>query len=676
MGRAFIKSVSDMQYADAILVSWVDNRTSDCCTWERIKCNATTGRWTLMTLFVPFQELHVLDLSDNRFEGWEENKAYNTSRSLKQLKILNIGYNSFNESLVPLLTSLTSLTSLFLQRNLEVLDLSGNRITGSLIMQGRTFDSFQQTLLFCLTFVHFLSGILKNLVELNINENEFDGLLPQCLSNLTYLRVLDLSSNKLSGNLPLSVIANLTSLEYLSLFDNHFQGSFPLIETENFPWLPKFQLKVLNLRHCNISGTIPRFLQYQLEVGLPNASSLYVLDVSNNMLSGQLPRWIGNFSNLDVLLMSRNSFEGDVSVQLSNLEVARILDISENKLYGPLEFSSNHSSLRHLFLHNNSLSGTISNALLQSSQLTTLDLRDNEFSGNIPHLINEDSNLRALLLRGNNLQGNIPEPLCHLRKLAIVDISYNTLNGSIPSCFTNISLWMEKEVKFMAKNRYESYKGDVLKYMTALDLSSNELNGDIPSEIGNLGEIHALNLSNNFLSGSIPRSFSNLKMTESMDLSYNKLNGQIPPELGELSFLAIFNVSYNNLSGTVPNKGQFANFDESNYRGNPYLCGPAVRKNCSSELPPTPATSAEEDESAIDMVTSHVNNNLFGGKIGDGLNKANSLNFLDVSNNMVSGQIPHCIGRLVKSLVSSNVESNNETMNLIRHDKLAFCHDE
>ncbi|KAH9667088.1 Receptor-like protein 15 [Citrus sinensis] len=809
--KAFIKSVSDMQYADAILVSWVDNRTSDCCTWERIKCNATTGRVMElsldsaiqvdsddvndgfpiinMSLFVPFQELHVLDLSDNRFEGWEENKAYNTSRSLKQLKILNIGYNSFNESLVPLLTSLTSLTSLFLQgnsfsegfkhnkglanlRNLEVLDLSGNRITGSLIVQG-----------IC---------DLKNLVELNINENEFDGLLPQCLSNLTYLRVLDLSSNKLSGNLPLSVIANLTSLEYLSLFDNHFQESFPLsvlanhsrlevfqlsrlqVETENFPWLPKFQLKVLNLRHCNISGTIPRFLQYQydfryidlsdnnlvdtfptwllqnntkleimflfnnfltgnlqlpnskrnllhlvisnnsfisklpenfglilpelvyldmsqnsfegsippsmgymerllfldlssnnfsrdlpkhfltgcvslefmnlshnyfdgqifpkymnlaklvflflndnqftgrLEVGLLNASSLYVLDVSNNMLSGQLPRWIGKFSNLDVLLMSRNSFEGDVSVQLSNLEVARILDISENKLYGPLEFSSNHSSLRYLFPHNNSLSGTIPNALLQSSQLTTLDLRDNEFSGNIAHLINEDSNLRALLLRGNNLQGNIPEPLCHLRKLAIVDISYNTLNGPIPSCFTNISLWMEKEdnressqrveVKFMAKNRYESYKGDVLKYMTGLDLSSNELTGDIPSEIGYLGEIHALNLSNNFLSGSIPRSFSNLKMTESMDLSYNKLNGQIPPELGELSFLAIFNVSYNNLSGTVPNKGQFANFDESNYRGNPYLCGPAVRKNCSSELPPTPATSAEEDESAIDMV--------------------------------------------------------------------------
>ncbi|XP_024036937.1 receptor-like protein 15 [Citrus sinensis] len=844
--KAFIKSVSDMQYADAILVSWVDNRTSDCCSWERIKCNATTGRVMElslgdairvnsvdasdgfpiinMSLFVPFQELHVLDLWNNRFEGWDENKASNTHGISKRLKILNIGYNSFNDSLVPLLTSLTSLTTLLLRanglkegfkpkkglanlRNLEVLDVSGNGLTGSLTMQG-----------IC---------ELKNLVELNLSGNKFDGSLPQCLSNLTYLRVLDLSSNQLSGSLPISVFANLTSLEYLSLSDNKFQGSFSLsvlanhsrlevlqisrlqIETENFPWPPKFQLKVLNLQHCNVSGTIPSFLQYQydlryidlshnnlagtiptwllqnntkleilflfnnfltgrlhlpdskrdllhlvisnnnfigtlpdnfgvilpelvyldmsqnsfvgsippstgymerllfldlssnnfsgelpkqfltgcvslefmnlshnlfvgqifpkymnltqlawlylsdnqftgrLEEGLLNAPSLYILDVSNNMLSGQLPHWAGNFSNLDVLLMSRNSLEGDVSVPLSNLQVTRILDISGNKLYGPLEFSSNHSSLRHLFLHNNSLNGTIPNALLQSSQLTTLDLRDNEFSGNIPHLINEDSNLRALLLRGNNLQGNIPEPLCHLRKLSIVDISCNNLNGSIPSCFTNISLWMEEgdsfngfviwhgilvpfpsmgnyynsilslmlpgedyresservEIKFMAKNRYESYKGDVLNYMTGLDLSSNELTGDIPSEIGLLQELHALNLSHNHFSGSIPRNFSNLKMIESMDLSYNELSGRIPLELSELNYLAIFNVSYNDLLGPVPNSRQFANFDENNYRGNPLLCGPPVLKNCSSDLPPPlPTTPAEEDESAIDKV--------------------------------------------------------------------------
>ena len=114
--KAFIKSVSDMQYADAILVSWVDNRTSDCCSWERIKCNATTG-WVMelslsdairvnsndvsdgfpiinMSLFVPFQELHVLDLWNNRFEGWEENKGKIYERSLHPLFGLNADLSS------------------------------------------------------------------------------------------------------------------------------------------------------------------------------------------------------------------------------------------------------------------------------------------------------------------------------------------------------------------------------------------------------------------------------------------------------------------------------------------------------------------------------------------------------------------------------------------------------
>lgn len=87
-----------------------------------------------------------------------------------------------------------------------------------------------------------------------------------------------------------------------------------------------------------------------------------------------------------------------------------------------------------------------------------------------------------------------------------------------------------------------------------------------------------------------------------MDLSYNKLNGQIPRELGELSFLAIFNMSYNNLSGPTTNTWQFADFDEDNYSGNLHLYGPAVLKNCSSDLPPPPMAPAEEDESVIDMV--------------------------------------------------------------------------
>ncbi|KAI9156776.1 hypothetical protein LWI28_012044 [Acer negundo] len=110
-----------------------------------------------------------------------------------------------------------------------------------------------------------------------------------------------------------------------------------------------------------------------------------------------------------------------------------------------------------------------------------------------------------------------------------------------------------------------------------------------------------MNLSRNFLSGSIPKSFSNLTNIESLDLSNNKLSGRIPTQLTDLNSLAIFNVSFNNLSGPVPDNWQFANFDESNYGGNPRLCGPQIKRSCGSSEPPTPLS--QEDESAIDRVS-------------------------------------------------------------------------
>ncbi|KAJ4718499.1 Receptor-like protein kinase [Melia azedarach] len=93
-------------------------------------------------------------------------------------------------------------------------------------------------------------------------------------------------------------------------------------------------------------------------------------------------------------------------------------------------------------------------------------------------------------------------------------------------------------------------------------------------------------------------------MIESLDLSYNQLSGQIPSQLIDLNFLSNFNLSYNNLWGPTPNAGQFANFDERNYKGNPGLCGPTINRNCTS-VPDSPTTGssnrAEEDESAVDM---------------------------------------------------------------------------
>ena len=129
----------------------------------------------------------------------------------------------------------------------------------------------------------------------------------------------------------------------------------------------------------------------------------------------------------------------------------------------------------------------------------------------------------------------------------------------------------QDQFKFITKNRHNTYKGDILNFMSGLDLSFNNLAGDIPYELGQLSSIHGLNLSYNHLTGFIPKSFSNLSSLESLDLSYNNLSGEIPSELVGLNFLVIFSVAHNNLSGEIIDKNQFGTFDESSYDGSPFL---------------------------------------------------------------------------------------------------------
>ncbi|KAJ0017405.1 hypothetical protein Pint_10207 [Pistacia integerrima] len=174
--RIGLLDLKSFTQSEKILVSWVDDKMSNCCDWERVQCNATTrrviklflhdtmlfsqyyspnGLLTLnLSLFHPFEELESLDLSYNYFAGWHDNKAYDGSRCLKQLKILDLSYNHFNATLLPYLSYLTSLTTLNLKwnnigeglksakqglanlTNLKVLNLGENQINNSLSSLG------------------------------------------------------------------------------------------------------------------------------------------------------------------------------------------------------------------------------------------------------------------------------------------------------------------------------------------------------------------------------------------------------------------------------------------------------------------------------------------------------------------------------------------------------------
>jgi hypothetical protein len=92
--------------------------------------------------------------------------------------------------------------------------------------------------------------------------------------NLILVRIIDLSSNNLSGSIPVD-ISVLSELRFLNLSRNHLMGSIP----EKIGSMK--QLESIDLSRNLLSGEIPP--------SMSNLSFLSYLDLSYNDLSGKIP---------------------------------------------------------------------------------------------------------------------------------------------------------------------------------------------------------------------------------------------------------------------------------------------------------------------------------------------------------------------------------------------------
>ena len=67
-----------------VFPTWTNDTKSDCCRWEEVKCNRSSGRVTVisfglmymkessllnLSLLHPFEDVRILDLGWNRFNG-------------------------------------------------------------------------------------------------------------------------------------------------------------------------------------------------------------------------------------------------------------------------------------------------------------------------------------------------------------------------------------------------------------------------------------------------------------------------------------------------------------------------------------------------------------------------------------------------------------------------------
>ncbi|WOH06710.1 hypothetical protein DCAR_0626138 [Daucus carota subsp. sativus] len=364
-----------------------------------------------------------------------------------------------------------------LSPRLTYLNLSYNHLSGSVPDLSSKLVSYSSLDFNSNQFVGPVPSLPPDLTSLHLSKNMFTGSVSfLCSIANGYFTSLDLSDNKLSGELP-DCWMDMSELVILNLGNNYISGKIP----SSLGSL--YQLQTLNLRHNSLVGELP--------LSMKNCSKLNILDLGNNKFSGIIPAWVGtHLTNLIVLSLRSNEFHGSIPTQMCHLNTIQIMDLSRNNISGKIPVCiSNFTAL----VQSNSSSGAL---VFNISAYEGYYYQGGDYVGNA-------------LVQWKRHESEYKNTLGYLKS---IDLSSNKLVGSIPGEFAS------------------------LKELISLNLSRNSLTGSIIPKIGQLKMLESLDLSQNQLSGLIPKGFVGLNYLSVLDLSYNNLSGKIPSSTQLQSF--------------------------------------------------------------------------------------------------------------------------------------------
>jgi len=319
------------------------------------------------------------------------------------------------------------------------------------------------------------------LITVDLEDNYFEGTLPESLSKVIMLRILLLGNNKFTGTLP-EIYSKLHQLHQINLSHNRFEGEIWDSWTTNLK-----KLRFFAAAHNSLTGTFPDFFGHTRMTGL-------ILD--GNQFEGTLPDDVGEMTGLLDLRISDNKFSGSINV-LSNLQNLETLHLANNEFTGSIpEMFDELFRLHELVLPNNKFTGTIPNTLTHLQLLKTLNLDANMFEGTLPPGLGLLTDAITISLKGNSFEGTIPTFFGKLDDIKNLVLDHNNLEGTIPTelggCFR----------------------------LQMLHLEHNSLSGDIPAEIGELVDLESLHMEgNNFNSVSMPPQICSLRKEDLSVLS-------------------------------------------------------------------------------------------------------------------------------------------------------------
>ncbi|KAH9723430.1 putative leucine-rich repeat receptor-like serine/threonine-protein kinase [Citrus sinensis] len=231
---------------------------------------------------------------------------------------------------------------------------------------------------------------ISTLVNLTVQYNQFSGELPEELGSLLNLEKLHLSSNNFTGELP-KTFAKLTNMKDFRIGDNQFTGQIPSF-IQNWTKLEK-----LFIQPSGLVGPIPSGI-----FSLKNLTDLRISDL--NGPEATFPQ-LGNKKMTNLILRNCN-ITGELPPYLGKMTTLKVLDLSFNKLSGhiPSNFDDLYE-VDYIYFTGNLLTGAIPPWMLEKGD--KIDLSYNNFTdGSAESSCQKRSvNLFASFSKGNNSTG-------------------------------------------------------------------------------------------------------------------------------------------------------------------------------------------------------------------------------------------------------------------------------
>ncbi|KAK3419972.1 hypothetical protein EUGRSUZ_G00747, partial [Eucalyptus grandis] len=446
------------------------------------------------------------------------------------------------------------------------------------------------------------------------------GKIHPALNELKFLKYLDLSFNDFITHKTQKFLTSLHKLEYLNLsFAGHGQISNQLSNLSS-------------LRYLDLSGWgfwEPSLSTEKLR-SLSTFSNLKYLDLSYNSLINP-KEWLSSInmlSSLECLLLTGCDLEDAFASLPVNFTTLRFLDLSQNSINSSIPpWFQNFSKLEHLDLSDNDLQGIFPTFILENNQwLRFLGVSSNRMEGQLLKNSSIFCNLQVLMLSSNKFSGRIFDTKddalnCRRSNLKIVDIYNNNFSGYLPNQLGNF-----KDLEF-------------------LDLSQNSISGPILDTMGQLLSLTMLNLSFNKLSGTIPESVGQISNLKVMDISNNQLDGIVDQlHFANLTNLIVLNIYSNRLVINV-SASWVPPFQIQEIRMSSCKVGP--------EFPNW--LRMQKEVSILDMSNASISDEVPHWL----LDVLSNVEQLDLSSNMLRGNISRIIGKKMPLLTEVSLSRNN-----------------